>query len=126
MPTFERVTINELDQHTNDWLVHVLTTIETLDVDAYVELMTEDVVLRLQEGTELHGRAEVAVALKSAWAGLSRIEHQEENIWGDSRQVVHEARIEIDTVDGHTIVSHGTSWINRTAEGLISSARVYS
>ncbi len=126
MPTFDELDEQHLDDEVLDWLTHVLTVIETLDARAYAELMIDDVELRLEEGTVLRGRERVAQALEAAWAGLSRIEHQERNMWGDRRQVVHEARIEIEGDDGATVVSHGTSWINRAEDGRISSARIYS
>lgn len=44
-------------------------TIETLDADASTALMTDDVELRLPDGSELHGREEVAGGLPGLVAG---------------------------------------------------------
>lgn len=45
MPTFDAVRVNQLDKDTTAWFAELLTVIETLDAHAYVQLMTDDVVL---------------------------------------------------------------------------------
>lgn len=124
MPDFTKAE-TQLDPTTTTWFTQVLGTIETLDPDAYTALMTDDVELRLPDGSELRGREEVAAAFRASWPVLSSLLHHELNVWGDARQIVHEARVVSVTTDGQTVVSTSTSWIERNPLGQITSARVY-
>ena len=125
MPNFTEVQTDGLPPEARDWLTGVLTTIERLDADAYTALMTDDVELRLPDGSTLTGRTAVANALRAAWEPVASLTHHELNLYGDSHRVVHEARTETDTDAGEHITSYVTSWIDRDDQGRIVSARVY-
>jgi len=125
MPTFDTVRVNQLDKDTTAWFAELLTVIETLDAHAYVQLMTDDVVLQLSDGTVLTGRDEVEQALAAAWAPLSSLTHHERNIYGTAEHLAHETEVEIRTKDGAALTSVTTSWIDRASNGLLRSARLY-
>lgn len=125
MPNFTTVRTQQLDPATTTWFTQVLETIEALNPDDYTALMTDDVSLRLPDGSELGGREEVTAAFRASWPALASLTHHELNIWGNAGQVVHEARVVSVTTDGQTTTATSTSWIDRDADGRISSARVY-
>ena len=125
MPDFSDVREQHLDADTLTWFTEVLETIERLVPADYTALMTDDVVLRMPDGSELLGKAEVEAAFGAAWPALRSLVHHERNVWGDSRHVVHEARVVSTLRDGSAVTADSTSWIDRAENGLISSARVY-
>ncbi len=125
MPDFNDVREQHLDVDTLAWFVGVLETIERLVPADYTALMTDDVVLRLPDGAELRGKAEIEAAFDAAWPALRGLVHHERNVWGDQRYVVHEARVVSTLSDGSTVTADSTSWIDRAEDGRITSARVY-
>ena len=125
MPDFSGVKVQHLDPATTSWFTHVLETIERLVPADYTALMTDDVTLRIPDGSVLEGKAAIQAAFEAAWPALATLTHHEEAVWGDARQVVHEARVVNRFKDGSEVTASSTSWIDRTEDGLISAARVY-
>lgn len=125
MPDFSDVRVQRMDPDTTAWFTDVLETIERLVPADYTARMTDDVVLRMPDGTVLEGRSAVTAAFAAAWPALASLVHHEVHVWGDARQVVHEARVVSVLKDGSTVVADSTSWIDRTEDGLIRAARVY-
>ena len=125
MPDFTTVCSNQLDPESTAWFAGVLEVIESLDADAYVALMSDDVELRLPDGTTRHGRDKVRAALHDAWRPVTALLHEEINLYGRSHHLVHEAIVATTTKDGQTVRAPSTSWIDRDPDGLIRSARVY-
>ena len=125
MPSYANLRTNLLDQDAFDWLRGVLTTIETLDADAYAALMRDDVELRLPDGRTLHGPAEVARVLGEHFRQIASLEHEDLSLYGRLHQVVHENRVTVTLKDGTTTTSYQTGWIDADEHGRITSARVY-
>ena len=125
MPDFTEARPSDLDPIVMSWFVHVLETIETLVPADYTALMTDDVTLRLPDGTHLEGRAAVRAAFEASWPSLSSLVHNERAVHGDAHQVVHEARVVTTLQNGTVSVADSTSWIDRAPDGRISAARVY-
>ena len=125
MPTFDTVRVNNLDEETTLWFSNLLTVIETLDAHAYTQLMTEDVVLQLSDGTVLEGRTAVENSLAASWVPVKTLIHREKNIYGTSTHFAHETEVEMSTHDGQIFTTVTTSWIDRADNGLLRSARLY-
>ena len=125
MPDLTTLQSNGLDAATTAWLVELLEVIETLDADAYAARMSEDVVLRLPGGATLDGRTAVADGLRGAWSATRSLVHHETHLQGDARRLVHESRVVSTDRDGAVTTTHSTAWIERDADGRLTSARVY-
>lgn len=126
MPSYDRMKLNELDEATSSWLEHLLEVIESLDVDAYVDLMAEDVELMLDNGAVvLHGHDEVRAALSEGWAKTAAILHHEVNAYGGDGHLVHESIVDFTATDGSRATSRSTAWIDRNDDGEMAAARIY-
>lgn len=126
MPILEHLRINELDPDSEIWFLSVLETIETLDVDAYVAMMSDDVELVMDGGaTRFRGREEVRAGLREAWSGLVSLVHDELNIYGSGDRFAHETIIHSVTEDGQQLNTSSSVWVDRDEVGLLSAARVY-
>lgn len=126
MPVLEHMRTNELDPDTEAWFISVLEVIESLDVDAYVSLMSPDVEIVMDGGsTRLHGHEQVREGLSRAWAALESIVHDESNIYGSGDRFVHETVTHAVTKDGQHVETPTCVWIDRDADGRILSARIY-
>lgn len=126
MPILKHMRTNELDPDTEAWFISVLEVIESLDVDAYVELMSPEVEIVMDGGaTRLRGHQEVREGLGRAWAALESIVHDESNIYGSGDRFVHESVTRAVTGDGQHVETPTCVWIDRDAEGRILCARIY-
>ncbi len=97
-----------------------------MDADAYVETMSDDVELVLNNGeVTLAGREAVRDGLASAWQQLAGIAHDELNIYGTDYHFVHEAINVFTLPDGNSITGRSTVWIDRDGRGRLAAARVY-
>lgn len=126
MPVFEMARTNDLDDETTTWFRGVLQIIESLDIDAYLTYMTDDVELVLNgSASRLQGKAAVGAALTKQWDGLASLVHNEVNLYGTARHFAHETVTRVVTRDGQELFTPTCVWVDRDATGLISSARVY-
>lgn len=126
MPILDHIRINELDPDSEAWFVCILEVIESLDVDAYVELMSPDVELVMDGGaTHLRGHDEVHAGLTKAWSSLASIVHDETNIYGSGDRFAHETVTHAVTIEGQHVDTPQCVWIDRDDLGRIRSARVY-
>lgn len=125
MPSYEHLSINQLDKEAFDWLKSVLDVIETLDVNAYVAMMVDDVEVRMADGRQVKGRADAKNALGELFGTLKALEHQDINLYGRMHHVVHECRVAVTTTDGDDSTSLQTVWLDADENGMITSARIY-
>ena len=126
MPSYHQLHVDQLSELASVWLRQLLEAIETLDVDAYVALMADDVELMLNNGAVvLHGHDQVRDALGQAWAQVASILHNEINAYGDDTNLVHESIVETTLKDGSRVTARSTAWIDRNAEGQMLAARIY-
>ena len=127
MVSFDTVRINQLDAVTTAWLRDVLTALDAKDVDAYVAAMSDDVEVVFNNGdTAMRGRQVVRDGLAQFWRSFDTLAHEELNIYGTDRNLVHEALNHYTTVDGRRVTVRAVAWIDRDDDGLITSLRVYN
>lgn len=101
MATFENLRINQLSPAGREWFAKLLSVIETLDADAVVEFMVDDVEVSSDSGRSVqHSRDDVRAALVSNWESVDNLVHDELNLYGSDHNFVHEARVTIGFADG--------------------------
>ena len=126
MPAYDRLEVDQLTAAGSAWLKKLLETIESLDIDAYVALMSPDVELMLDNGaSNLTGRDAVRAALSEQWAPLAKILHHEINAYGTDIRFVHESIVDFTMRDGSSSTGRSTGWINRDSDGRLAVARIY-
>lgn len=127
MTTLENVRINQLSPRASDWLMQVLQALDAKDVESYTKFMADDVEVSFNNGDmTMRGREVVRDGLASFWASFGALEHEELNIYGTDRNLVHEALNHYTTLDGRQVTIRAVAWIDRNEDGQITSLRVYN
>lgn len=127
MTTLANVRINQLSPEATGWLERVLTTLDAKDVEGYTALMAEDVEVTFNNGDmTMTGRDAVREGLAEFWQSFGTIEHDELNIYGTDRNLVHEALNRYTTLDGRKVTIRAVAWIDRDEDGRITSLRIYN
>lgn len=127
MTTLANVRINQLSPDATAWLTSVLRALDDKDVDAYTRFMADDVEVSFNNGDmSMRGRDAVREGLASFWQSFGTLEHDELNVYGTDRNLVHEALNHYTTLDGRQVTIRAVAWIDRDASGLITSLRLYN
>ena len=127
MKSLDSVRINQLDAATTDWLADLVRILDAKDVDAYVARMADDVEVVFNNGdVSMRGREDVRAGLREFWRSFGTLEHEELNLYGGARHLVHEALNHYTTLDGRAVTLRAVAWIDRDDDGLVTSLRVYS
>jgi ketosteroid isomerase-like protein len=126
MPTFENLNINQLSEEATSWFAELLRTIETLDVSAVLDLMSEDITASQDNNvTTEHGRDAIGKTLEAGWTDTKSLFHDELNLYGRDHNFVHEAVTTIEMSDGSSFTANALVAIDRDEQGQMSSWRVY-
>jgi ketosteroid isomerase-like protein len=127
MVSFDSVRINQLGTEATAWLREVLSALDAKDVDAYTDFMADDVEVTFNNGDmSMRGRDAVREGLAGFWQSFGTLEHEELNIYGTDRHLVHEALNHYRTLDGRSVTIRAVAWIDRDDSGRVQSLRVYN
>lgn len=127
MATLDNVRINQLSDEGTAWLQSILTTLDAKDVDAYTGFMADDVEVTFNNGDmTMRGRDAVSDGLAEFWQSFGTLRHDELNIYGTDRNLVHEARNYYTTLDGRDVTIRAVAWIDRNDDGEVMSLRIYN
>ncbi|MGI9029599.1 MAG: nuclear transport factor 2 family protein [Ilumatobacteraceae bacterium] len=125
--TLDNVRINQLSDEGTAWLQSILTTLDAKDVDAYTGFMADDVEVTFNNGDmTMRGRDAVSDGLAEFWQSFGTLRHDELNIYGTDRNLVHEARNYYTTLDGRDVTIRAVAWIDRNDDGEVMSLRIYN
>jgi ketosteroid isomerase-like protein len=125
--TFQNVRINQLGPEATRWLHEVLTALDAKDVDAYTGFMADDVEVSFNNGEmTMRGRDAVRDGLARFWQSFGTLTHDELNIYGTDRNLVHEALNYYTTLDGREVTIRAVAWVDRDDDGNIVSLRIYN
>lgn len=125
--TLDNVRINQLSSTATEWLRKVLRTLDSKDIDAYIQFMAEDVEVIFNNGdVTMRGRNDVRNGLAQFWQSFGTLEHDELNIYGTDQNFVHEALNRYTKLDGRAVTIRAVAWIDRNDRGEITSLRVYN
>lgn len=126
MATLDNVRINQLSDEGTAWLQSILTTLDAKDVDAYTGFMADDVEVTFNNGDmTMRGRDAVRDGLAEFWQSFGTLLHDELNIYGTDRNLVHEALNYYTTLDGRDVTIRAVAWIDRNDDGEVMSMRIY-
>lgn len=127
MKSLDSVRINQLGAEATEWLAELLRTLDAKDVDAYVAHMAADVEVTFNNGEmTMRGRDTVRAGLREFWQSFGTLEHEELNVYGTDRNLVHEALNHYTTLDGRSVTVRAVAWIDRDDAGRVTSLRVYN
>ena len=127
MTMLDGVRINQLSDEATSWLAGMLRALDAKDVDAYTGYMADDVEVVFNNGdVTMRGRAQVRDGLARFWQSFGSLRHEELNIYGTDRHLVHEALNHYTTLDGRKVTIRAVAWIDRDADGQVTSLRVYN
>ncbi len=127
MATLDNVRINQLSDEGTAWLQSILTTLDAKDVDAYTGFMADDVEVTFNNGDmTMRGRDAVRDGLAEFWQSFGTLRHDELNIYGTDRNLVHEALNYYTTLDGRDVTIRAVAWIDRNDDGEVMSMRIYN
>jgi len=125
--TLDNVRINQLSDEGTAWLQSILTTLDAKDVDAYTGFMADDVEVTFNNGDmTMRGRDAVRDGLAEFWQSFGTLRHDELNIYGTDRNLVHEALNYYTTLDGRDVTIRAVAWIDRNDDGEVMSMRIYN
>ena len=97
---FKSLHVNQLDPETTTWLASVLFSLDSKDLEAYTGFMTPDVSITFNNGNgngnndlgpNVRGLDTVRGFLAGFWQGFETLRHEELNVYGTRRNIVHEA-----------------------------------
>lgn len=127
MAALSTARINQLSPRGTAWLQELLDTLDAKDLDAYTGRMSDDVEVVFNNGEmAMRGREAVRQGLRAFWQSFGSLEHEELNIYGTDDHFVHEALNHYTTLDGRRVTIRAVAWIDRDAEGRVTSLRVYN
>lgn len=96
-----------------------------MDADAFVALLTPDVVFRMGSQPELKGRASVREAVAALFGKLRAIQHRTIYIWEDGPNACLRAEVNFGRKDGREFVLPYANSLTIAPEGLISDYRIH-
>jgi len=96
-----------------------------LDADGFVALLTPDVVFRMANQPEMHGRDAVRAAVAALFEQLQAIRHRTIHRWEDGAQVALRAEVTFRRKDGREFVLPYANTLTIRATGLISEYRIH-
>lgn len=127
MATFQNVRINQLGPEATRWLHEVLTALDAKDVDAYTGFMADDVEVSFNNGDmTMRGRDAVRDGLAQFWQSFGTLAHDELNIDGTDRNLVHESAQLLHDARRAGGDHSGGGMVDRDDDGNVVSLRIYN
>ncbi len=96
-----------------------------LDADAFVALLTPEVVFRMGNQPEVQGREAVRAAVASLFGQLQSIQHRTIHIWEDGAEIALRAEVTFRRRDGREVILPYVNVLTIAREGLISDYRIH-
>lgn len=117
---------NTLNPETTSWLFHLISLLDDKNLDEYLKHFHPSTIIRFNNGhPTFRGIDEARTGLAAFWSTFDTIEHEELNVYGDERTLVHEALNHFVTLDGRRVTVCAVAFIDRDEQGLITELRVY-
>lgn len=117
--------LNQLSEEGFGWYRLYLTAAASKSADAVAAFFDENCVFQANNNLPIYGRAALHEALKSYFAGFKTIEHELLSILGADDAFAVEMLVHYVLLDGSKLTIPGAYVIERNAEGLFKSARLY-
>jgi ketosteroid isomerase-like protein len=96
-----------------------------LDADAFVALLTPNVVFRMGSQPELHGRDAVRDAVSGLFGMVQSIRHRTIHIWEDGHDVALRAEVNFVRKDGRELILPYVNTLTIADDSLISNYRIH-
>ena len=117
--------INQLSEAAFGWYLDYLRVLDANDINAYVELLSEDIERVIGNAHPVIGREAVRDMLAGYWQSFAAIEHDLRTVLGDDFHFVLEADNHYLTLDGRRVTVRAVAFTDRDPDGLVRSIRLH-
>jgi len=108
------------------WYVDYLGSMDARDVDHYGQFLDHACSLSFNNEPPTIGKAAILGRMRDYWKSFGSIEHDLLNVYGEPRAFMLEALNHYTRLDGRPITCRAVALTDRSAEGLVTSVRLYT
>lgn len=116
---------NQLSTGVYDWYLTYLEAIDSQDLKAYSNFLSEECVMYFNNDS-YKGKSAILQNLSQYWQTFESVNHDLLNIYGNDSSFVLEALNHYQRKDGKNITVRAVAITDRNDNGLVTSFRLYS
>ena len=108
----------------SDWAKHYYAVVDSMDVEKFAPLHTEDVRLRFGNAETVVGRDAVVRGIADFWGGIKGLRHNFVQTWDEGDVEIVEALIDYTRHDGKVVTLPCTTILRKRGD-LVQDLRIY-
>jgi ketosteroid isomerase-like protein len=116
--------VPEKEDSMSDWVKHYYAVVDSMDVEKFAPLHTEDVRLRFGNAETVVGRDAVVRGITDFWGAIKGLRHNFVQTWDEGDVEIVEALIDYTRHDGKVVTLPCTSILRKRGD-LVQDLRIY-
>jgi ketosteroid isomerase-like protein len=107
-----------------DWVKDYFADVDTMDVDAFLAHLTDDVVVNWANADPFVGKAAVAEAIGGFYQAIDAMQHEFVNVYDEGPEKIVEANVHYTRKDGRHVRVRAMTVLRRR-DDLVDEVRVF-
>ncbi len=116
--------VPEKEDSMSDWVKHYYSVVDSMNVEEFTALHTEDVRLRFGNAETVVGRDAVVQGIANFWGAIKGLRHNFVQTWDEGDVEIVEALIDYTRHDGKVVTLPCTSILRKRGD-LLQDLRIY-
>jgi len=116
--------VPEKEDSMSDWVKHYYSVVDSMNVEEFAALHTEDVRLRFGNAETVVGRDAVVQGIANFWGAIKGLRHNFVQTWDEGDVEIVEALIDYTRHDGKVVTLPCTSILRKRGD-LLQDLRIY-
>ena len=108
----------------SDWVKDYFADVDTMDIDAFLTHLTDDVVVNWANADPFVGKKAVAEAIGGLYQAIDAMQHELVHVYDEGAEKIVEANVHYTRKDGRRVRVRAMTVLRRRDE-LVDEARVF-
>ena len=108
----------------SDWLDRYYTSVDAMDMEAFLAQHTDDAVVEYANNPPAKGKDQIGQAIGGLWGAIDGLRHERVNVWHVPDGAIQEAVVHYRTKGGTEVPIRNTSILHRV-DDKVDNLRVY-